>query len=111
MALGNAGDFSAGVEDTRAVSDKTTAYSIPNETRKVFWDGILHNPLIASTLPQETEECAKTIRFEGTEKPSIPINWRFAESIAALKGLEAALVNVLLKKKYGLKPQEAVINT
>jgi hypothetical protein len=42
---------------------------------------------------------------------SIPINWRLAESISALKGLEAAMINVLLKRKYGLPPQEAVIDT
>jgi hypothetical protein len=87
------------------------AYSIPQETQKVFQDGILKNQLIASTLPKEIDECAKTVRFEGTDKPTIPINWRFAESISALKGLEAAMVNVLLKRKYGLEPQEAVINT
>jgi hypothetical protein len=87
------------------------AYSIPQETQKVFQDGILKNQLIASTLPKEIDECAKTVRFEGTDKPTIPINWRFAESISALKGLEAAMVNVLLERKYGLEPQEAVINT
>jgi hypothetical protein len=92
------------------VEDKNQ-YSIPEETHKVFRDGILNNQLIASTLPKEIEQCAKTVRFEGTEKPSVPINWRFAESISALKGLEAAMVNVLLKRKYGLEPQEAVINT
>lgn len=90
---------------------KIATYSIPSETQSVFLNGILLNPLIASTLPKEIEECAKTVRFEGTDKPSIPINWRFAESISALKGLEAAIVNVLLKKKYGVEPQEAVINT
>lgn len=88
-----------------------TSYSIPKETQKIFQDGILHNQLIASTLPKEIDECAKSIRFEGTDKPSIPINWRFAESISALKGLEAAMVNVLLKKKYDVEPQEVVINT
>jgi hypothetical protein len=98
------------IQDTNGVnSDKR--YSIPEETHKVFRDGILNNQLIASTLPKEIEQCAKTVRFEGTEKPSVPINWRFAESISALKGLEAAMVNVLLKRKYGLEPQDAVINT
>lgn len=86
-------------------------YSIPRETRKVFREGILGNPLIASSLPKEIEECAQKVEFVGTDKPSIPINWRFAESIASLKGLEAAMVNVLLKRKYGLEPQKAVVNT
>jgi hypothetical protein len=88
-----------------------TSYSIPEEAHKVFQDGILNNKLVASTLPKEIEECAKTVRFEGTDVPTLPINWRFAESISALKGLEAAMVNVLLKRKYGMESQEAVINT
>ena len=96
---------------TNGLNGKTTTYSIPSETQNVFQNGILLNPLIAPTLPKDIEECAKAVRFEGTDKPSIPINWRFAESISALKGLEAAIVNVLLKQKYGLEPQEAVINT
>jgi hypothetical protein len=41
----------------------------------------------------------------------MPINWRFAESISALKGLEATILNVLLARKYGIEPQEVVINT
>lgn len=93
------------------VASKHSSYSIPQETKKIFRDGILNNPLIASTLPKDIEECARAINFEGTDNPSIPINWRFAESISALKGLEAALVNVLLKQKYNTEPQQAVINT
>jgi hypothetical protein len=96
---------------TNGVNGKKTTYSIPQETQVVFQDGILRNPLIATTLPKEIEECARAVRFEGADRPSIPINWRFAESISALKGLEAAMVNVLLKRKYNLEPQEAVINT
>ncbi|KAF1851406.1 CoA-transferase family III [Cucurbitaria berberidis CBS 394.84] len=94
-----------------AVNGKERSYSIPQQTQRVFEDGILNNSLIASTLPKEIEECARSVRFEGNDKPCIPINWRFAESISALKGLEAAMINVLLKRKYGLQPQEAVINT
>jgi hypothetical protein len=92
-------------------ANDVTSYSIPEEAQKVFQDGILNNKLVASTLPKEIEECAKTVRFEGTDVPTLPINWRFAESISALKGLEAAMVNVLLKRKYGMEPQEAIINT
>ena len=86
-------------------------YSIPQETAKLFREGVLRNPLISKHLPSETEECSKLIKFEGSDDPSIPINWRFAESISALKALEGAIVNVLLKRKYGLGPQEIVINT
>ena len=89
----------------------SNSYSIPHGARSVLDHGILNNSLIASTLPQEIGECSKTIQFKGSDKPSIPINWRFAESISALKGLEAAMINVLLKRKYGLEPQEAIIDT
>tara|TARA_R110002003_G_scaffold228_14_gene16689 strand:+ start:4579 stop:4905 length:327 start_codon:yes stop_codon:yes gene_type:complete len=108
MAVNGVNGHANGVNGT---NDKQSSYSIPEETRKVFQDGILNNALIAPSLPSEIEECARAIRFEGTDRPSIPINWRFAESISALKGLEAAMVNVLLKRKYGLEPQEAAINT
>jgi hypothetical protein len=90
---------------------ETVEYSVPGETHKILRDGILNNPLVAPTLPKEIEECARTIKFVGSDQPSIPINWRFAESVSALKGLEAAMINVLLKRKYGLEPQQAVINT
>lgn len=93
------------------INGKAASYSIPQECRKLLREGLLSNPIVASTLPKEIEECARTIEFVGTDAPSIPINWRFAESISALKGLEAAMVNVLLKRKYGLEPQKAVINT
>lgn len=108
MTFGEASNHGSGAN---GVNGKMQIYSIPDETRKVFQDGILRNPLIAPTLPDDIEECARVVRFEGTDRPSVPINWRFAESISALKGLEAAMVNVLLKKKYGMEPQEAVINT
>jgi hypothetical protein len=86
-------------------------YSIPLEAQKVFQRSILDNPLIASTLPKAIHNAAKTIRFEGSDQSSIPINWRFAESISALKGLEAAMVNLLLQRKYGIESQDAIINT
>jgi len=86
-------------------------YSIPQSTEHIFHVGILNNPLIAPHLPKEIEECAKPVEFVGNDKPSIPVNWRFAESISALKGLEAAMINVLLKRKYNVEPQRTVINT
>ena len=89
----------------------SSTYSIPRETRSLLDNGILKNSLIAPNLPQEIEECAKTIKFKGNDAPSLAINWRFAESISALKGLEAAIVNVLLKRKYNLEPQEVEIDT
>jgi hypothetical protein len=96
---------------TTGLNGTTNHYSIPEQTQKIFNDEILNNPLIAPTLPKGTEQSTSKIRFEGSDKPSIPINWRFAESISALKGLEAALTNVLLREKYGVEAPEAVINT
>ncbi|KAJ4292790.1 hypothetical protein N0V90_009453 [Kalmusia sp. IMI 367209] len=93
------------------VNQADTEYSIPRETDKIFKNGLLSNPLIAPSLPNEIDECAQPVEFVGTDLPSIPVNWRFAESIAALKGLEASMINVLLKRKYGLDPQKAIINT
>lgn len=51
------------------------------------------------------------IRLEGSHGLCLAINWRFTESAAALKGLEAVMINMLLKKKYGVKPVEVFIKT
>ncbi|KAF2713518.1 CoA-transferase family III [Pleomassaria siparia CBS 279.74] len=98
-------------ENGQVNGDNLSSYSIPKTTQQILQEGIFNNPLIAPTLPKEIQECAKTVQFVGNDKPSIPINWRFAESISALKGLEAAMINVLLKRKYNVEPQKAVINT
>lgn len=111
MATNGAGKCGNGTHVTNRASKSLETYSVPEETQRVFIDGILNNPLIASTLPHGIAEAAAKVRFEGTSKPSIPINWRFAESISALKGLEASMINVLLSRKYSLPAQEAVINT
>jgi hypothetical protein len=86
-------------------------YSVPSQTRLVFEDGILNNPLIAKDLPKDAKELGKKIRFNGTDAPLVPINWRFAESVSALKGLEAVMVLSLLKEKYKTEVQEVTINT
>lgn len=86
-------------------------YSVPEQTRQLLNKGILENPLIAADLPTGAAEAASKISFTGSDLPSIPINWRFAESISALKAFEATLVNVLLKRKYGLEPVSITIDT
>lgn len=86
-------------------------YSVPEEARQLLRDGILLNPLVLKHLPAGALEASRTISFEGSATPSIPINWRFAESISSLKGLEATVLNVLLKKKYNLDPVKVNINT
>ena len=86
-------------------------YSVQNETARVFREGILQNPLFKQCLPSDYEASAKRIKFEGTSFPIIPINWRFAESVSAIKAYEATVVNSLVKQKYGVEPGEVVINT
>ncbi|KAK8060530.1 hypothetical protein PG996_010460 [Apiospora saccharicola] len=87
-------------------------YSVPKEADSLFRAGVLGNPLIAKNLPAGAVDASRSIRFEGSDEPSLPVNWRFAESISALKAYEATVVNVLLQRKYGVeRPAEIVINT
>ncbi|KAM5341976.1 hypothetical protein ACJ41O_015007 [Fusarium nematophilum] len=88
-----------------------TQYSKPVQTKELFVKGILQNPLISKDLPKEAAQCAAGICFEGSEEPTLPINWRLAESVSALKALEATMINVLLLRKYGIKPSRVTINT
>lgn len=62
---------------TKAVQD----YSAQAETENLLVNGIIRNPLMHG-LPVELEALSKHVKFEGSPLPSIPINWRFAESIA-----------------------------
>ncbi|KAK6358326.1 hypothetical protein TWF730_007672 [Orbilia blumenaviensis] len=89
----------------------TENYSIPQEALKVLQKGILENPLMKDFLPKDLQSLSKHLSFEGSNKPSIPINWRFAESISALKGLEALMLNLLITKKYNIQPLDITINT
>lgn len=86
-------------------------YSIPSETKKLLLEGILANPLIRKNLPAGASEAGNKVSFVGSDSPSLPVNWRFAESISALKGYEATILNVLLKEKYGIEPVPVTINT
>ncbi|KAJ4387076.1 hypothetical protein N0V85_007759 [Neurospora sp. IMI 360204] len=86
-------------------------YSIPSESKKLLLEGILANPLIRKNLPAGASEAANKVSFVGSDSPSLPVNWRFAESISALKGYEATILNVLLKEKYGIEPVPVTINT
>ncbi|KAK7439810.1 hypothetical protein VKT23_017386 [Stygiomarasmius scandens] len=85
-------------------------YSVPIESQKLLENELNNNKLHASA-PPEIRDAYKYIEFQGTEFPSIPINWRFAESMSALRGFEGAMLNVLLKKKYGVPYQKIIINT
>ncbi|KAF8242556.1 CoA-transferase family III [Wilcoxina mikolae CBS 423.85] len=86
-------------------------YSIPSETLKLLIDGIVNNPL-HQDAPAEIHDAVKHIFYEGNASPVIPINWRLAESISAIKGFQAAMINILLKRKYGLDEYPTIkINT
>src|SRR5436305_3088434 len=87
------------------------SYSVPREAERVFHEGVLSNDQISVDLPPEVEETARKVTFTGTDWPSIPINWRFAESAAALKALEASVIGVLLERKYGVEAPNVEINT
>lgn len=88
-----------------------TPYSVPAEAQQLLLRGIFENPLITPYLPAEVAEAKGKISFRGSDEPSIPVNWRFAESISALKGLEGALLNVLLKRRYGVDMVDIEIDT
>ncbi|TFK32685.1 CoA-transferase family III domain-containing protein [Crucibulum laeve] len=85
-------------------------YSVPSESKKLLLDGLIHNPLHNSS-PKEIEDAAANVDYVGSDLPVIPINWRFAESISALKGFQGSMLNVLLKRKYGIPYQRIIINT
>ena len=80
----------------------TTDYNVQSETQRIFHDGILANPLMSTLLPADLAGLAKHVHFTGSPTPLIPINWRFAESAAATKALEASMLNLLITKKYGV---------
>ncbi|GKZ95777.1 hypothetical protein CBS63078_7420 [Aspergillus niger] len=86
-------------------------YSIPSEAAELLRKGILENPLLASNIPSNGRALAAFVKYVGGEKPSLPVNWRFAESISALKGLEALWLNAMLKSKYDHEPVNIEINT
>ncbi|OJD33683.1 uncharacterized protein BKCO1_2800014 [Diplodia corticola] len=92
-------------------SEPQLEYSVPRESEAVWRRGILANDLVRRHLPQDLDQLGGLVRFEGDAEPSIPVNWRWAESISALKALEATMVNRLLVRKYGVEPVEVTINT
>ncbi|OQV06792.1 hypothetical protein CLAIMM_11316 isoform 2 [Cladophialophora immunda] len=86
-------------------------YNVQEETLKVFETEILNNPRIRRFLPEECFNAAFPVTLKGSDVPSVPINWRQAESVSALKMLEAMLINVLVHRKYNLPIQAVTIDT
>lgn len=93
------------------VGNVANGYSVPLSAKEVFENGIISNPLIAKDLPAEVKNKSTKIIFAGSENPSLPVNWKLAEAVSSLKALEAALVDVILQRRYGLEPHTVTINT
>lgn len=90
--------------------NQPTKYDCINETYKLLATGILRNSLISKSLPANASSYALQIQFTGHQKPTVAIPWRFAESVASLKALEAIMVGSLLTEKYAIPPQRVEIN-
>lgn len=98
-------------QEKMAIYDSASTYSVPSGARQVFEQGIISNARITKFLPPEVTDFSRQITFSGDSEPSIPVNWRFAESAAALKALEATLIAALMKRKCNLPFEGATINT
>ncbi|KAJ5116965.1 hypothetical protein N7456_001313 [Penicillium angulare] len=87
------------------------AYSVPSQSAELLHKGVLENPNLSSNIPPNAHHLVNFVKFRGNAKPSLPINWRFAESISSLKGLEALWVNALLGAKHQQGPVNIEIDT
>jgi len=87
-------------------------YSVPEATQRVLVQGIFQNPRLKHNIPEGAAEiAAKNVKFLGNSQPSVPVNWRFAESVSALKGYEASVLSLLIQKKYNVEVGEIRIDT
>jgi crotonobetainyl-CoA:carnitine CoA-transferase CaiB-like acyl-CoA transferase len=84
-------------------------YSVPEASFQVLIDGILNNP--KTKAPDYVKALASNVHFKGTDSPSIPINWRFAESISAIKAYEGLSLAALISQKYKTEAPVVTIDT
>jgi crotonobetainyl-CoA:carnitine CoA-transferase CaiB-like acyl-CoA transferase len=89
---------------------EASPYSVPQQAEHIFRKGILQNPFVSKYLPEGIDNAASKVRFTGPDSPTMPVNWRLAESASALLALEASLVGLLLERKYAMSAPEAEIN-
>lgn len=89
--------------------ERREAYSVPEECRALLDREIKRK--LSTKFSAESHASIEHITFEGSANPSIPINWRLAESVATLKGLEAVLINIFIGRKYNEGPKDVHINT
>ncbi|KAJ9620673.1 hypothetical protein H2204_012228 [Knufia peltigerae] len=88
----------------------TSSYSVPAESERLLLHALLDNPKIKKDIPHEALQFASRVVFTGSDLPSIAVNWRFAESVASLKALEACMIAALVKRKYDVDLSGANIN-
>lgn len=92
------------------VPQTVSSYSVLSESKRLLTEALLNNPQIAKDIPPDAIDFAPRVTFTGSEVPSVPVNWRFAESVASLKAFEACIVSALLKRKYNVELTGASIN-
>ncbi|PCG91940.1 CoA-transferase family III [Penicillium occitanis (nom. inval.)] len=92
------------------VPQAVSSYSVLSESKRLLTKALLNNPKISKDIPRDAIDFAPRVTFTGSEVPSIPVNWRFAESVASLKAFEACIVSALLKRKYNVELTGASIN-
>ncbi|CAO3640530.1 unnamed protein product [Cunninghamella echinulata] len=85
-------------------------YNLQEECMNLFHSSIINNDKV--TYSSDLKQLASTkLRFEGSQQPGIPINWRFAESISVLKAFEGLSILDLVQKKYNKTIDNITINT
>jgi hypothetical protein len=90
--------------------ESSNLYLVSKEAAKLLINRIISNPLIRNLLANASD-LYKYIKYKGNNLLSIPVNWRLIESIAALKGFEAIILNYLLSKKYKTVLVDIIIDT
>lgn len=82
---------------------RTLQYSVPEATQRVLVRGIFQNPRLKHNIPEGAAEiAAKNVKFLGNSQPSVPVNWRFVESVSALKEYEASVLSLLIQQNTNL---------
>jgi crotonobetainyl-CoA:carnitine CoA-transferase CaiB-like acyl-CoA transferase len=107
MASGQA----TGTSKANGLMNGHSSYSVPEEAYKVFHDNILSDDRIRKDLPNDIEKATDKVHFVGSSSPSLPVNWRFAEAVSSLKGLESSLINILADRKYSTGLHDVTIDT
>lgn len=72
---------------------------------------MLANPSITKVLVQDAGTFTTPTEFVGPDEPSVLVNSRFAESVAALKALEAIYIDTLLHGKSEPPSARSIIDT